>query len=272
MEISVSSTPGFPSTFPSGSTESPYKYGGKEWNETTSTYDFEARYLSPAFHRFTTMDPLAEKYYNISPYAYCADNPINRIDPNGLIDKEWLKKGGLTLSVGLVATIGGGLAVSSGIGVAPGAYALSTGIPSIGLGFGMIIVGLATDPTPEGRQALEDMPTGVLNSIGKAADQALETENHPVERVADVIDAVIGLGTLGKPNNIMEAVLNGATIAQAGIAIDKMKDLVGQSGGPSTLPPKAEIVEKTDWQENLRQNSLWQPLEYQGLNTGAYWQ
>ena len=56
------------------------------------------------------------------------------------------------------------------------------------------------------------------------------------------------------------------------IAIDKMKDLVGQRGGPSTLPPKAEIEEKTDWQENLRQNSLWQPLEYQGLNTGAYWQ
>ena len=83
MEISVSSTPGFPSTFPSGSTESPYKYGGKEWSETTSTYDFEARYLSPSFHRFTTMDPLAEKYYSISPYAYCAGNPVNLVDPEG---------------------------------------------------------------------------------------------------------------------------------------------------------------------------------------------
>ena len=83
MEINVASTPVFPSTFPSGSTESPYKYGGKEWNETTSTYDFEARYLSPSFHRFTTMDPLAEKYYSISPYAYCANNPVNLVDPDG---------------------------------------------------------------------------------------------------------------------------------------------------------------------------------------------
>ena len=33
-----------------GKPERPYKYGGKEWNETTSTYDFEARYLSPSFH------------------------------------------------------------------------------------------------------------------------------------------------------------------------------------------------------------------------------
>ena len=29
------------------------------------------------------MDPLCEKYYSVSPYAYCHDNPINRIDPDG---------------------------------------------------------------------------------------------------------------------------------------------------------------------------------------------
>lgn len=80
------------SLFPPGGDDSPYKYGGTEWSAATSTYDFEARYLSPSFHRFTTMDPLCEKYYHISPYAYCADNPVNRIDPNGQIDKEWLKK------------------------------------------------------------------------------------------------------------------------------------------------------------------------------------
>ena len=62
---------------------SPYKYGGKEWNEATSTYDFEARQFSPTFHRFTTMDPLAEKYYGISPYAYCANDPVNYVDPQG---------------------------------------------------------------------------------------------------------------------------------------------------------------------------------------------
>ena len=33
--------------------------------------------------RFTGVDPLAEKYYSISPYAYCAGNPVRYIDPNG---------------------------------------------------------------------------------------------------------------------------------------------------------------------------------------------
>ena len=32
---------------------------------------------------FTTMDPHAENYYNLSPYCYCGGNPVNVIDPTG---------------------------------------------------------------------------------------------------------------------------------------------------------------------------------------------
>ncbi|MBD8389038.1 RHS repeat-associated core domain-containing protein [Dysgonomonas sp. BGC7] len=46
-------------------------------------YDYSARYYEPAIGRFTTVDPLAEKYYSISPYTYCASNPILNIDPDG---------------------------------------------------------------------------------------------------------------------------------------------------------------------------------------------
>lgn len=63
----------------------PYKYNGKELDRENGLdlYDYGARYYDAAIGRFTSMDPLCEKYYNISPYAYCAGNPINSIDPDG---------------------------------------------------------------------------------------------------------------------------------------------------------------------------------------------
>jgi len=48
------------------------------------TYDYGARGYYPASGRFMTVDPLAEKHYNISPYAYCMNNPIKYTDPLGL--------------------------------------------------------------------------------------------------------------------------------------------------------------------------------------------
>ena len=37
----------------------------------------------PDLSRWTTPDPLAEKYYGISPYAFCNNNPVNFVDPDG---------------------------------------------------------------------------------------------------------------------------------------------------------------------------------------------
>ena len=48
-----------------------------------SLLDFGARFYDPATAIFLQQDPLAEKYYNISPYAYCANNPVNFVDPDG---------------------------------------------------------------------------------------------------------------------------------------------------------------------------------------------
>ena len=61
----------------------PYKYSGKEWDALASAYDFGARFYTPTLPRWTTMDPMAEKYYSLSPYVYCAANPVNLVDPEG---------------------------------------------------------------------------------------------------------------------------------------------------------------------------------------------
>lgn len=62
-----------------------YKYNGKELDRMhgLNFYDYGARQYDPLLGMFTQMDPLAEKYYGISPYAYCANNPVMLVDPDG---------------------------------------------------------------------------------------------------------------------------------------------------------------------------------------------
>ena len=63
----------------------PWKYSGKEYDhrDGLDLYDYGARLYDPAAVRWTSPDPLCEKYYHISPYAFCNNNPINNIDPDG---------------------------------------------------------------------------------------------------------------------------------------------------------------------------------------------
>jgi len=88
----IQQTQYYPSGLPwsegTGVSVQPYKYNGKEFVEMHGydTYDYGARGYYPAMGRFTTVDPLAEKCYSISPYFYCSGNPVNRIDPDGRAD------------------------------------------------------------------------------------------------------------------------------------------------------------------------------------------
>ena len=47
------------------------------------TYDYGARQYDPILGRWDRMDPLCEKYYDVSPYAFCHNNPTNRVDLDG---------------------------------------------------------------------------------------------------------------------------------------------------------------------------------------------
>ena len=69
----------------SGVNIQPYKYNGKELDRMhgLDTYDYGARQYDPILGRWDRMDPLCEKYYSVSPYAYCGGNPIMLVDPDG---------------------------------------------------------------------------------------------------------------------------------------------------------------------------------------------
>ena len=76
---------------------SPYNYGltGKEivYDNGLDEYFFGARTLFAPINRFNQPDPLCEEYYHISPYAYCANNFINALDPTGMDIWEINNKG-----------------------------------------------------------------------------------------------------------------------------------------------------------------------------------
>ena len=73
-----------------------YKFGGKETLEPVSLdmLDFGARFYDPRIARWNTQDPLAEKYFSLSPYNYCAGNPITLVDPTGMFMTDYFNLNG----------------------------------------------------------------------------------------------------------------------------------------------------------------------------------
>ena len=59
-----------------------YAFNAKELDEETGMYYYEARYYKPPV--FTSRDPMFEKYFWMTPYAYCANNPVKYVDPTGM--------------------------------------------------------------------------------------------------------------------------------------------------------------------------------------------
>ena len=75
----------FGGVFASTGNVQPYKYNGKELDtkKGLNWYDYGARHYDATLGRWLVVDPLAEKMYSWSPYAYCYNNPMRYIDPNG---------------------------------------------------------------------------------------------------------------------------------------------------------------------------------------------
>ena len=85
-------------SLPTNSTE--YRFSGKEMQNISDyeIYDFGARQYFPKYAIWSSADPLSETYYPITPYAYCVNNPIRYIDPDGrkivvndIVDNELIK-------------------------------------------------------------------------------------------------------------------------------------------------------------------------------------
>ncbi|MBQ9435392.1 MAG: hypothetical protein IJU33_04625, partial [Bacteroidales bacterium] len=60
-----------------------YTFSGKERDEETGYSYFGARHYHPTLSIWLSVDPMSDKYPGVSPYVYCADNPVRLVDEDG---------------------------------------------------------------------------------------------------------------------------------------------------------------------------------------------
>ena len=68
-----------------------YTFSAKERDAETGLSYFGSRYYSSDLSVWLSVDPMSDKYPSLSPYTYCADNPVKLVDPNG---EDWYEKDG----------------------------------------------------------------------------------------------------------------------------------------------------------------------------------
>ena len=71
-----------------------YAFSAKERDMETGLSYFGARYYSSDLSIWLSVDPMSDKYPSLSPYVYCAENPVRCVDPNGEEFSEHIDKYG----------------------------------------------------------------------------------------------------------------------------------------------------------------------------------
>ena len=67
-----------------------HTFSAKEKDSETGLSYFGSRYYSSDLSIWLSVDPMSDKYPSLSPYVYCANNPVKLVDPNGE-EVDWVE-------------------------------------------------------------------------------------------------------------------------------------------------------------------------------------
>ncbi|WP_349897795.1 RHS repeat-associated core domain-containing protein [Parafrigoribacterium soli] len=113
-----------------GAQQNPYLFKGGIQDRTTGWAHFGARWYNPTTGRFTQQDTLDTPLNpaNANRYAYAGDDPLNNLDPGGLLCKELIGEGIAIAAFGVVVGVLGQIPDATVIGLPIGAVAAAAGI------------------------------------------------------------------------------------------------------------------------------------------------
>jgi RHS repeat-associated protein len=166
--------------------EVPFGFAGGLHDRDTGLIRLGFRDYDPDTGRWTAKDPILFGSGNLDLYGYCLNDPINLIDPWGLVKWGTVFKGSVAAVAGGLSVYGGALLSMTGAGAVVGVPAVVGGAVSIGWGVSQIIIGFTDNELNLPKPSVASLTT--LVATGGDVDRACE---------ADLIVDTLSLGARG---------------------------------------------------------------------------
>lgn len=151
----------------------PFRYRGYYYDVETKLYYLKTRYYDPEVGRFMTIDGIEyldpETINGLNLYAYCGNNPVMNIDPEGTWSWKKFWKIFAVVAVGIVA-VAAVAAITALSGGSLGAVLIGAGVGAFVSGGISAGIQWATTGTVDGGRLLVDAVVGgVLGAFGGSA-------------------------------------------------------------------------------------------------------